>query len=256
MRTGMRSHLARLRYELARALIARDAAGDRQRAATLARGGTRPRDRAGPDEALARSSPVERGASQRTETRADASFALRREGDILDDRLWRSRRCGCATAAACRCSPSWSRTPVRSSTSCSSSPPPTSRATTATPARCSTTRPCRAIAGGCSICATSSRKPKASPTPAAPTARAKRSSCSRKSWRAPSASAVVRDAPATPPSAPGPTVQKRLRNAIRRIEQDLPDLGRHLDQTIRTGAFCGYLPAGRSPARGGRRRLD
>jgi hypothetical protein len=41
------------------------------------------------------------------------------------------------------------------------------------------------------------------------------------------------------------TVQKRLRGAIRRVEEELPPLGRHLDQTIRTGMFCGYLPDGR-----------
>jgi hypothetical protein len=41
------------------------------------------------------------------------------------------------------------------------------------------------------------------------------------------------------------TVQKRLRDAIQRIESELPDLGRHLDQTIRTGVFCGYFPDGR-----------
>ena len=40
-------------------------------------------------------------------------------------------------------------------------------------------------------------------------------------------------------------VQKRLRTAIRRIEEGLPELGRHLDQAIRTGTFCGYLPDGR-----------
>ena len=40
-------------------------------------------------------------------------------------------------------------------------------------------------------------------------------------------------------------VQKRVREAIRRIEEELPELGRHLDQTIRTGIFCGYLPEGR-----------
>jgi hypothetical protein len=40
-------------------------------------------------------------------------------------------------------------------------------------------------------------------------------------------------------------VQKRLRTAIRHIEDGLPSLGRHLDQTIKTGAFCGYLPDGR-----------
>ncbi len=45
-------------------------------------------------------------------------------------------------------------------------------------------------------------------------------------------------------------VQKRLRGAIKRIEDELPDLGRHLDHAIHTGTFCGYLPDGR---RGGRR---
>jgi hypothetical protein len=44
-------------------------------------------------------------------------------------------------------------------------------------------------------------------------------------------------------------VQKRVREAIRRIENELPELGRHLDQTIRTGTFCGYLPDGRRRAR-------
>jgi hypothetical protein len=40
-------------------------------------------------------------------------------------------------------------------------------------------------------------------------------------------------------------VQKRLRGVIQKIEEELPELGRHLDQTIRTGMFCGYLPDGR-----------
>jgi hypothetical protein len=40
-------------------------------------------------------------------------------------------------------------------------------------------------------------------------------------------------------------VQKRLREALNRIAGELPDLGRHLDQTVRTGIFCGYFPDGR-----------
>jgi hypothetical protein len=40
-------------------------------------------------------------------------------------------------------------------------------------------------------------------------------------------------------------VQKRLRETLRRIEHELPELGRHLDQTIHTGVFCAYLPDGR-----------
>ncbi|HWB80349.1 MAG TPA: hypothetical protein VG755_35535, partial [Nannocystaceae bacterium] len=42
-------------------------------------------------------------------------------------------------------------------------------------------------------------------------------------------------------------VQKRLRDALRRIGDELPELGRHLDQSVRTGSFCGYFPDGRVP---------
>jgi len=45
------------------------------------------------------------------------------------------------------------------------------------------------------------------------------------------------------------TVQKRLRTAIQRIEDQLPELGRSLDQSIHTGAFCGYFPGGRPRGR-------
>jgi hypothetical protein len=41
-------------------------------------------------------------------------------------------------------------------------------------------------------------------------------------------------------------VQKRLRDAIRKITDVLPELGVHLEQTVYTGMFCGYLPAGRA----------
>jgi hypothetical protein len=41
------------------------------------------------------------------------------------------------------------------------------------------------------------------------------------------------------------TVQKRIREAIRRIGDELPEVGTHLEQTIRTGTFCGYFPHGR-----------
>jgi hypothetical protein len=49
------------------------------------------------------------------------------------------------------------------------------------------------------------------------------------------------------------TVQKRLRNVIGRIEEGLPDVGKHLDLAIRTGTFCGYLPDGRTRTRAPRR---
>jgi hypothetical protein len=38
------------------------------------------------------------------------------------------------------------------------------------------------------------------------------------------------------------TVQKRLRSAIGRIAEGLPELGKHLDRAIRTGTFCSYAP--------------
>jgi hypothetical protein len=41
------------------------------------------------------------------------------------------------------------------------------------------------------------------------------------------------------------TVQTRLREAIRRISDELPEAGVRLEQTIRTGTFCGWFPAGR-----------
>ena len=37
-------------------------------------------------------------------------------------------------------------------------------------------------------------------------------------------------------------VQRRIRDAIRRIESYHPGLAKHLDRSIRTGAFCAYEP--------------
>lgn len=44
------------------------------------------------------------------------------------------------------------------------------------------------------------------------------------------------------------TVQRRVREAIKKIAGHEPDLGRHLDWAIRTGAFCAYEPMGRKTA--------
>jgi tetratricopeptide (TPR) repeat protein len=41
-------------------------------------------------------------------------------------------------------------------------------------------------------------------------------------------------------------VQRRLRDAIRRIGDQLPDLGRHLSWAVKTGVFCVYTPGRRS----------
>jgi hypothetical protein len=38
-------------------------------------------------------------------------------------------------------------------------------------------------------------------------------------------------------------VTGRLRDTVRRIEANLPDLGRHLDRSIITGTHCRYQPA-------------
>ena len=37
-------------------------------------------------------------------------------------------------------------------------------------------------------------------------------------------------------------VQRRIRDAIRRIESHHPGLGKHLDRSIRTGTYCAYEP--------------
>ncbi len=42
-------------------------------------------------------------------------------------------------------------------------------------------------------------------------------------------------------------VQRRVREAIKKIADVAPDLGRHLDWTVRTGTFCAYEPDGRRP---------
>jgi tetratricopeptide (TPR) repeat protein len=44
-------------------------------------------------------------------------------------------------------------------------------------------------------------------------------------------------------------VQRRIREAIRKIASHDPDLGRHLDWTVRTGTFCSYEPEGRKAGR-------
>ena len=38
-------------------------------------------------------------------------------------------------------------------------------------------------------------------------------------------------------------VTRAIRTAINRIEEVLPELGRHLDRSVRTGFFCRYEPA-------------
>jgi tetratricopeptide (TPR) repeat protein len=42
------------------------------------------------------------------------------------------------------------------------------------------------------------------------------------------------------------SVTKAIKTAMRRIGENHPDLGRHLDQSVRTGTFCSYSPSGRS----------
>lgn len=41
-------------------------------------------------------------------------------------------------------------------------------------------------------------------------------------------------------------VQRRVREAIKKIAEHEPDLGRHLDWTVRTGTYCAYEPLGRN----------
>lgn len=45
------------------------------------------------------------------------------------------------------------------------------------------------------------------------------------------------------------SVQRRLRQAIKKIAEEDPELGRHLDWTVRTGTFCAYEPDGKKSAR-------
>jgi hypothetical protein len=62
---------------------------------------------------------------------------------------------------------------------------------------------------------------------------------------------------ARPPSVPAPTIREHARinvrravaAALRRIATVHPPLGRHLNATIKTGAFCRYTPDPRVPLR-------
>jgi len=38
-------------------------------------------------------------------------------------------------------------------------------------------------------------------------------------------------------------VQRRIKDAIQKIEKNDPELGRYLSSTIRTGAFCSFDPS-------------
>ena len=44
-------------------------------------------------------------------------------------------------------------------------------------------------------------------------------------------------------------ITRAIRQAIGRIQQHNPDLGQHLQRTIRTGTYCSYLPDSRRPDR-------
>nr|MDQ2645300.1 hypothetical protein [Myxococcota bacterium] len=44
------------------------------------------------------------------------------------------------------------------------------------------------------------------------------------------------------------TVQRRVREAIRKIAEHEAELGRHLDWAVRTGTYCAYEPKGRKTA--------
>ena len=37
-------------------------------------------------------------------------------------------------------------------------------------------------------------------------------------------------------------VTRRIRDAIKRISAEAPELGKHLDRSVRTGRFCSYQP--------------
>ncbi|HJR23953.1 MAG TPA: hypothetical protein VJ804_00650, partial [Acidimicrobiales bacterium] len=43
-------------------------------------------------------------------------------------------------------------------------------------------------------------------------------------------------------------VTRAIRQALARIAEHHPELGEHLDRTIRTGTYCAYVPDPRSPA--------
>ena len=73
------------------------------------------------------------------------------------------------------------------------------------------------------------------------------SSCG--SCRERSAWAVAADEPASASERARAGVTRAIRQAMARIGEHHPQLGEHLDRTIRTGTYCAYLPDPRTPTR-------
>ena len=70
---------------------------------------------------------------------------------------------------------------------------------------------------------------------------ASESSCSP-SWARRTAWAAGPGAPGDPAERARTTVTSRVRDAIARIDAELPELGRHLRASVRTGIYCVYAP--------------
>ncbi len=245
VQTGQRSQLARVRYELAGVLLARDRAADRERAAALLEQARTLAEELGQSRLL---QLLPDGAPARSSTDAAAPFALRREGDywtVVSSagtlRLRDSR--GLQLLAQLVASPGQEFHVLQLVSPADEAGDPgdagpvlDGEAVQSYRGRLLELREVLEEAEGFSD---GSRADKArTEMDFLTTELARAVGLGGRERRVGGAAERART-----------TVQKRLRKVIRRIEDGLPELGKHLDQGIRTGAFCGYLPEGRPRGR-------
>ena len=119
----------------------------------------------------------------------------------------------------------------------------------ATPARCSTHEPRRRTDGDSPRSTrTSSRRRQATTSNGPPRPTAERDFLVRELSRAVGLGGRDRRAGSASERARA-SVTRALRQAMARIGEHHPQLGEHLDRTIRTGTYCSYLPDPHTPAR-------
>ena len=123
------------------------------------------------------------------------------------------------------------------------------RATSAMPARCSTTAPRRPTADGSPRSTrTSRRRRRAGDAEREAQADAERDFLVRELSRAVGLGGRGRRAGSASERARA-GVTRAVRQAMARIGEQHPQLGEHLERTIRTGTYCAYLPDPRTPTR-------
>lgn len=249
-RGGMRGHLARVRYELARALLARGAPGDRDRAAALGAQARALATELGQEGLLPRldALPVDGVVAEEppapTPIEATPRLSLRREGDVWaiesNGRAVRLRSSRGLELLARLVENPGQELHVLQLVSTEDEPRDLGDAGPALDHKAVQTYRRRLL----DLRDELSEAESFADTTRAEKIRAEMDMLTRELARAVGLGGRDRHVGKAAERARS-AVTKRIREVILRIEKELPEVGRHLDQTVRTGLFCGYFPDGR-----------